>query len=57
MYRWEFARRGEEFKLEVQGAITLDHIGLMVTAAIKGLGRAIVVLRSLSTNSSVGRTS
>jgi len=36
------ARRGEEFKLEVQGAITLDHIGLMVTAAIKGLGIAYV---------------
>jgi len=42
MYRWEFARHGEEFKLEVQGAITLDHIGLMVAAAIKGLGIAYV---------------
>jgi DNA-binding transcriptional LysR family regulator len=42
MYRWEFARHGEELKLDIQGAITLDHIGLMVEAAIKGLGIAYV---------------
>jgi DNA-binding transcriptional LysR family regulator len=42
MYRWEFARHGEELKLDVQGATTLDHMGLMVTAATKGLGIAYV---------------
>jgi DNA-binding transcriptional LysR family regulator len=42
MYRWEFSRRGEEFRLDVTGAITLDHMGLMIEAAIKGLGIAYV---------------
>jgi DNA-binding transcriptional LysR family regulator len=42
MYRWEFARHGEELQLEVQGAITLDHMGLMIEAATKGVGIAYV---------------
>jgi DNA-binding transcriptional LysR family regulator len=42
MYRWEFTRRGKELKLDVEGPVTLDHMGLMVDAAIKGLGIAYV---------------
>ncbi|MEH2563672.1 LysR family transcriptional regulator [Bradyrhizobium sp. AZCC 2289] len=42
MCRWEFARPTEEFKLHVEGAVTLDHMGLMVDAAIRGLGIAYV---------------
>lgn len=42
LYRWEFARHGEEIAIDVSGALTLDHSGLMVEAAIDGLGIAFV---------------
>jgi len=42
LYRWEFARHGQEIAIDVQGALTLDHSGLMVEAAIDGLGIAFV---------------
>ena len=42
LYRWEFARRGQELTVEVPGRLTLDQIGLMVEAAADGLGIAYV---------------
>ncbi|MGA1799029.1 LysR family transcriptional regulator [Sphingomonas sp. 4RDLI-65] len=42
LYRWEFARYGQEIAIDVPGVLTLDHSGLMVEAAIDGLGIAFV---------------
>jgi DNA-binding transcriptional LysR family regulator len=41
-YRWEFERNGQEVAVEVPGALTLDHSGLMVEAAEEGIGIAYV---------------
>ncbi len=41
-YRWEFARGSDEIAMEVPGALTLDHNGLMADAAADGLGIAFV---------------
>ncbi|HTV21121.1 MAG TPA: LysR family transcriptional regulator, partial [Polyangiaceae bacterium] len=41
-YRWEFQKHGEEISVDVPGALTLDHSGLMVDAAAAGLGIAYV---------------
>lgn len=42
IYRWEFARHGQERELDVSGSVTLDDMGLMVEAAVGGLGIAFV---------------
>jgi len=42
LYRWEFEKRGRQVAVDVPGAVTLDHIGLMVEAAVDGLGIAYV---------------
>ncbi len=42
MFRWEFAKRTQEITVDVPGALTLDHLGLMTEAAAKGLGIAYV---------------
>lgn len=42
-YRWEFRKRGEEFVLDVPGALTLDNHQLMVEAAAAGVGIAYVL--------------
>jgi DNA-binding transcriptional LysR family regulator len=41
-YRWEFGKHGQEVTIDVPGALTLDHNGLMVEAAADGLGLAYV---------------
>ena len=41
-YRWEFAKHGQAFNIDVPGALTLDHLGLMAEAAADGLGIAYV---------------
>ena len=46
LYRWEFEKRGREVTLDVSGALTLDHIGLMVESAVDGLGIAYVPERA-----------
>lgn len=43
-YRWEFEKAGQQLRVDVQGAVTLDHPGLMVQAAAAGLGIAYVPL-------------
>lgn len=40
IYRWEFARHGEAFELDVGGALTLDDPTLMLAAVRRGLGLA-----------------
>jgi DNA-binding transcriptional LysR family regulator len=42
LYRWEFERRDEEMAVDVPGRLTLDSDGLMVEAAVEGLGLAFV---------------
>lgn len=42
LFRWEFARRGQEVTIDVPGMLTLDHHGLMAAAAVKGVGIAYV---------------
>jgi DNA-binding transcriptional LysR family regulator len=46
-YRWEFEKHGQEARIDVPGALTLDHTGLMVEAAIEGLGIAYVPERAV----------
>jgi DNA-binding transcriptional LysR family regulator len=40
IYRWEFARGGEAFDLEVPGVLTLDEQSLILKAATDGFGVA-----------------
>ena len=40
LYRWEFEKHGQALAVDVPGALTLDHIGLMADAAEAGLGIA-----------------
>lgn len=42
-YRWEFRKQGQEFVLDVPGALTLDHHQLMVEAATADVGIAYVM--------------
>lgn len=41
-YRWEFGKHGQELEIDVPGTLTLNDNGLMVEAAIAGLGIAYV---------------
>lgn len=49
MYRWEFEQRSQEFRLDVDGVITLDSMELMVRAATDGLGIAYVSYDAVET--------
>jgi DNA-binding transcriptional LysR family regulator len=40
--RWEFEQKGQPHSVEVGGSLVLDHIGLMIEAAVQGLGIAYV---------------
>ncbi len=42
IYRWEFARYGQDYAVDVSGALTLDDMDLMVEAAMDGQGIAFV---------------
>jgi DNA-binding transcriptional LysR family regulator len=42
VYRWEFSERGKEFEVAVQGRVLVNDRGLMVGAAVNGLGLAYV---------------
>jgi DNA-binding transcriptional LysR family regulator len=42
LYRWEFARAGEVLEVEVDGALFVSDMGLMIRAAEDGLGLAYV---------------
>jgi DNA-binding transcriptional LysR family regulator len=43
LYRWEFEQHGQEVRIEVSGMLTLDHMGLMLEAAVAGLGIAYLL--------------
>jgi DNA-binding transcriptional LysR family regulator len=47
LYRWEFTQHGQEIAVDVPGALTLDHVELMIEAASSGLGIAYAVERSV----------
>lgn len=55
MYRWEFERYDQSLKVDVAGPITLDHLGLMVEAAVKGLGLAYVAAETAQAEIAKGR--
>src|SRR3712207_3451041 len=38
LYRWEFAKHGEEIALDVKGRLTLDNYTLAIQAALAGAG-------------------
>ena len=42
LYRWEFAKHGQELTVDVPGPLTLDHLGLMAEAAADRMGIAYV---------------
>jgi DNA-binding transcriptional LysR family regulator len=42
LYRWEFQRRGQDMVIEVPGKLTLDHLDLMLAAAVDGHGIAYI---------------
>jgi DNA-binding transcriptional LysR family regulator len=42
LYRWEFAKNGQEIAVDVPGTLTLDHTMLTIEAAADGLGVAYV---------------
>jgi DNA-binding transcriptional LysR family regulator len=46
LFRWEFARHGQTLAVDVNGPLTLDHIGLMIDAAAEGAGIAYVPERA-----------
>jgi DNA-binding transcriptional LysR family regulator len=55
MYRWEFERQGQVMKLAAPGPMTLDHVGLMVEAAVKGLGLSYVPFEAAASEIDGGR--
>jgi DNA-binding transcriptional LysR family regulator len=42
LYRWEFERGGIRLETEVDGPLTLSDVGLMLSAALHGVGLAYV---------------
>jgi len=43
VYRWEFTEHGKDFEIAVNGRILMNDGGLMVDAALDGLGLAYVI--------------
>ncbi|USI74710.1 LysR family transcriptional regulator [Sphingomonas morindae] len=54
-YRWEFQKGRQELTVDVPGALTLNNSGLMVAAAIAGLGIAFVPERAAAAAFAEGR--
>ena len=55
LFRWEFARHGQELAVEVAGPLILDHVELMAEAAAAGLGIAYVPERTADPFVAAGR--
>ncbi len=55
LFRWEFARHGQELAVEVAGPLILDHVELMAEAAAAGLGIAYVPERTADPFMAAGR--
>lgn len=55
IYHWEFERHGEAFTLDVPGALTLDESGLMLEAAVAGMGLTCLPERTVAADLAAGR--
>ncbi len=55
LFRWEFARHGQELAVEVPGPLILDHVELMAEAAAADLGIAYVPERTADPFVAAGR--
>ena len=55
VYRWEFARGGEQLEVEVDGALFVSDNGLMIRAAEDGLGLAYVYAQYAQAGLAAGR--
>jgi DNA-binding transcriptional LysR family regulator len=42
LYRWEFEKRGQIVVIDAPGVLTLDESGLMLEAALAGVGLAYI---------------
>lgn len=57
LYRWEFARAGEPLEVEVDGALFVSDMSLMLRAAEDGLGLAYVYAQYAQAGLAAGRLS
>lgn len=55
LYRWEFSRAGESLEIEVNGALTVGEMPLMIHAAEQGLGLAYVYASYAAAGLAAGR--
>lgn len=55
IYRWEFERRGEQLEIDVQGALTLDEMTLMLEAARAGVGLGYLSEWTVAADIAAGR--
>jgi DNA-binding transcriptional LysR family regulator len=55
LYRWPFSKAGEHVDVEVTGPLTVDDAGLLVEAALAGMGLACTVEGSITQALAQGR--
>jgi len=55
IWRWEFEKRGEKVEVDVQGALTLDEMTVMLEAALEGVGLAYLSEWSVREHIAAGR--
>ncbi|WP_176593709.1 LysR family transcriptional regulator [Sphingobium sp. EM0848] len=55
LYRWEFERHGETVLIDAPGTLTLDESGLMVEAALAGIGLAYLAEPTIADHIANGR--
>ncbi len=55
IYRWQFAKADNHFTLDVPGRLVLDDSGLMLDAALRGMGFAYLPERTVAQHLSAGR--
>lgn len=55
LYRWEFERRGEALLIDAPGTMTLDEAGLMVEAAVAGMGLTYLAEPVVAAHIAAGR--
>jgi DNA-binding transcriptional LysR family regulator len=55
LYAWEFAKRGRELKVRVEGQVVLNNIALRLNAAVGGLGLAYLPEDQVQAQLSDGR--
>ncbi len=55
IFSWQFEKHRQEVSIDVPGTLTLDHEGLAIEAARKGLGLAYVFERSVRAALKAGR--